>query len=223
MTVGADSSGPPPYDAIVLAGGGARRLGGVDKPALDVGGLSLLDRVMAAVAGASQVVLVGPHRPELSVTLTTSEQPPGSGPLAALAAGLRYVAAPTVVVLAADLPYVEPRDVDQLRTELVKHGTRDAAIAVDAGGHQQHLLACWRTSSLRRHLAEIGPLRGTALRHLTDRATVVHVRLPPREGRAPEFDIDTPADLAAARLLAPVGNLDHHEPDGALARDERRT
>jgi molybdenum cofactor guanylyltransferase len=222
VTVGAES-GLPRYDAVVLAGGAARRLGGVDKPTLDVGGLSLLDRVTAAVAGATQVVLVGPDRPGLSVTVTTSEEPPGSGPLAALAAGVRYVAAPTVVVLAADLPYVEPPDIDRLRTELARHPTRDAAIAVDAGGHQHHLLACWRTSALGRHLVDIGSLRGTALRHLTARASIVHVRLSPREGRAPEFDIDTPADLAAARGLASVEDPDARDPDGALARDERRT
>ncbi|NEC15321.1 NTP transferase domain-containing protein, partial [Streptomyces sp. SID8014] len=40
------------FDAVVLAGGGARRLGGVDKPGLRVGGRALVDRVLAACAAA---------------------------------------------------------------------------------------------------------------------------------------------------------------------------
>ncbi|MGW0901366.1 NTP transferase domain-containing protein, partial [Streptomyces goshikiensis] len=40
------------YDAIVLAGGAARRLGGVDKPALPVGARTLLDRVLDACPDA---------------------------------------------------------------------------------------------------------------------------------------------------------------------------
>ncbi|MEU9382801.1 NTP transferase domain-containing protein, partial [Streptomyces sp. NPDC048279] len=43
---------PPAYDAIVLAGGAARRLGGADKPSVRVGGRPLLDRVLTACAGA---------------------------------------------------------------------------------------------------------------------------------------------------------------------------
>ncbi|MYS16776.1 NTP transferase domain-containing protein, partial [Streptomyces sp. SID4982] len=44
-----ESGGPAPaagapYDAVVLAGGGARRLGGADKPGVQVGGRALLDR-----------------------------------------------------------------------------------------------------------------------------------------------------------------------------------
>ncbi|MFB7377255.1 NTP transferase domain-containing protein, partial [Kitasatospora purpeofusca] len=52
-----------PYDVIVPAGGAARRLGGADKPALTVGETTLLDRVLAACAGAGTTVVVGPARP----------------------------------------------------------------------------------------------------------------------------------------------------------------
>ncbi|NED13442.1 NTP transferase domain-containing protein, partial [Streptomyces sp. SID9124] len=51
------------YDAIVLAGGAAKRLGGADKPALRVGGRALLDRVLAACADARATVVVGDRRP----------------------------------------------------------------------------------------------------------------------------------------------------------------
>ncbi|WP_198601894.1 NTP transferase domain-containing protein, partial [Streptomyces sp. MH60] len=47
----APASGRAGYDAVVLAGGAARRLGGADKPGLRVGARALLDRVLAACAG----------------------------------------------------------------------------------------------------------------------------------------------------------------------------
>ena len=47
------------YDAVLLAGGGAARLGGVVKPALQVGGVTLLDRVLAAVPGVVSVQPAG--------------------------------------------------------------------------------------------------------------------------------------------------------------------
>ncbi|NBH02981.1 NTP transferase domain-containing protein, partial [Amycolatopsis sp. SID8362] len=47
------------YAGIVLAGGSARRLSGVDKPALSVGGKPLLTRAIHALSGAGRVVAVG--------------------------------------------------------------------------------------------------------------------------------------------------------------------
>jgi ATP-binding cassette subfamily F protein uup len=47
------------FDAIVLAGGAARRLGGADKPGLIVGGRTLLDRVTWRLGPGDRVGLVG--------------------------------------------------------------------------------------------------------------------------------------------------------------------
>ncbi|WP_019356804.1 DUF6457 domain-containing protein [Streptomyces sp. AA1529] len=81
------------YTALVLAGGGARRLDGADKPAVTVGGRPLLDRVLAACGDAAATVVVGPRRPTCRPVLWAREEPPGGGPLAALQAGLDALAA----------------------------------------------------------------------------------------------------------------------------------
>ncbi len=52
----------PSYDAIVLAGGSGRRLGGVDKADIRVGEQTLLDRALDAVAEATKRVVVGRPR-----------------------------------------------------------------------------------------------------------------------------------------------------------------
>ncbi|MER7618304.1 NTP transferase domain-containing protein, partial [Nonomuraea wenchangensis] len=45
------------FDAVVLAGGEARRLGGRDKPGITVGGRSLVENVVAAASGARRTIV----------------------------------------------------------------------------------------------------------------------------------------------------------------------
>lgn len=63
-------------DAIVLAGGRASRMGGVDKPAIVVGGRSMLDAALSAVSDCTRIVVVGPHRPELSPEILQAQEVP---------------------------------------------------------------------------------------------------------------------------------------------------
>ncbi|OHV38083.1 MULTISPECIES: molybdenum cofactor guanylyltransferase [Pseudofrankia] len=109
------------WDAIVLAGGQGRRLGGADKAAVTIGGHSLLDRVLRVLAtvdpAVDRVVVVGPDRPGLAGrgVVTTREDPPGGGPVAGIAAGLAHVRAPLVAVLAVDMPFLGATWLVQLR------------------------------------------------------------------------------------------------------------
>jgi molybdopterin-guanine dinucleotide biosynthesis protein A len=110
-----------PLSAVVLAGGGGRRMGtaGAAKPTVAVGGVPLLVRVLAAVDGARPRVVVGPSSlatllpPDVTLTL---ESPPGGGPAAATAAGLSVLARADglVALLAADLPFLTAEAVGQL-------------------------------------------------------------------------------------------------------------
>ncbi|KAB1987576.1 NTP transferase domain-containing protein [Streptomyces triticiradicis] len=122
------------YDAVVLAGGAARRLGGEDKPGVRVGGRRLLDRVLAACADATRTVVVADPRSTARPVEWAREDPPGGGPLAALDAGLRHTAAPYVLVLSADLPFLEEKTVrrllDTLRSGGGTHGAPPAPEAL---------------------------------------------------------------------------------------------
>jgi molybdopterin-guanine dinucleotide biosynthesis protein A len=184
-------------DAVILAGGAARRFGGADKPALLVGGRSLLDRVLDAVSG--QAVVVGPPRSTQRPVLTVREQPPGGGPVAGLAAGLPHVASPLVALLAADLPFLTAEVLVLLENSL--GSADDGALLVDDDGRDQLLAGVWRTSSLRRMLEVAGPPEGLALGKLLAGLTVVRVAVP-AAARAPWQDCDTPEDLRRAEELA---------------------
>ncbi|WKX71448.1 NTP transferase domain-containing protein [Streptomyces sp. XD-27] len=185
------------YDAVVLAGGAARRLDGADKPGLSVGGRALLDRVLSACADARRTVVVGPRRPTVRPVHWVREEPPGGGPLAALDAGLREVTAPVVLVLSADLPFLTADTVGALRAGLAEGGT-EGVLLTDASGREQPLVAAYRAEPLRRELAllatEHGRLGGLPLRLLTTELSIGRLHHP-----SASFDCDTWEDLSAAR------------------------
>jgi molybdopterin-guanine dinucleotide biosynthesis protein A len=184
------------YDAILLTGGRAARMGRPDKPGLAVGGRPLVARVAAAVADARRLVVVGPAY-GVPAAVVTREDPPGAGPVAAIAAGLVHIDAPYVAVLAADLPFLDPATVLGLRADAVG---REVALLVDDGGRDQLLCAVWRTSALAAAVGALPAVAGAPVRTLLDRLTLVARRtVSPAAGPPPWFDCDTPADLARAR------------------------
>ena len=194
---------PPPlpgYDAVVLAGGRAARLGGQAKPQLVVGGGTILAAVLAAVADAGPRVVVGPPQEVPAGGRLLREQPPGGGPVAALHAGLREVEADVVAVLAGDLPFVTSALVQELRSRL----TGDGVLVVDDTGRDQLLLGVWRTSVLRSALP--AQTAHAPLRRVLAALAVRRLRPPVAPGQPPPWtDCDTPADLARARQVAGGG------------------
>ena len=186
------------YDAIVLAGGAAKRLGGADKPGIRVGGRALLDRVLAACADASTTVVVGGRRSTVRPVVWTHEEPRGGGPLAALDAGIRRTTAERVLVLSADLPFLGAGTVAALLAA-AGEGRRDGALCTDQEGRDQPLVAVYRAEPLRRELAllatEHGGLSGLPLRLLTHELDLAQVAADPLAS----FDCDTWEDIASAR------------------------
>ncbi|MET9067459.1 molybdenum cofactor guanylyltransferase [Streptosporangium sandarakinum] len=183
------------YDACVLAGGQARRLGGRDKPGMPVGGRPLIETVAAAVPDAERLIVVGPRRPGLPHAVFLREDPPGGGPVPALRAGLAGVTAPLVALLAADLPFLAAEHVRAL-LEAADPG----AVLVDDDGREQWLAGAWRTAELARALADY---EGRSLHGLLAPLAPARIHL----GGAPWFDCDTMDDLLRARSgTGPIPN-----------------
>lgn len=185
------------FDAIVLAGGSGSRLGGVDKSQLRIGGRTLLDRVLAACRSARTIVVVGDPRPTTRPVRWTMERPRGGGPSAGIGAGVDALDADSrrVVVLSCDLSRLTAADVSRL---LEPTTTDHAAVFVDDHGHDQPLVAAYRTDGLRAALDAVGDLRNVpASRVLTHAGRIARV---PAHGAA--HDCDTPEDLLVARGMA---------------------
>lgn len=185
------------HDAVVLAGGRGRRLGGVEKPLLLLDGDTLLDRALDAARGADRRVVVGPDTlPVPPGVSLVREDPPFGGPAAALGVGLAFLGSPDLpgqlpadwtLVLAADLPSAADLVPALLAAAVGLGADVDAVVAVDTGGRRQWLTAVYRSAALRRVVH--GDLDGRPLRALLDGLQVEEVPLDVQ-------DIDTPEDAA---------------------------
>jgi molybdopterin-guanine dinucleotide biosynthesis protein A len=188
------------FDAIVLAGGGATRLGGADKASIKVGGAALLDRVVDAASAAASIIVVGPRR-DVTTDMTTQvqwcrEDPIGAGPVAAIATGLEHVRQQVTLLLAADLPWIAGA-VDPLVNALEAQ-SGNVAVLVDATGRINFLAAAWRTPALRRALQAVGDPNGAAVRGLY--SDVEAITISDDAGWA--TDCDTWDDIERARSAA---------------------
>jgi molybdopterin-guanine dinucleotide biosynthesis protein A len=112
--------------------------------------------------------------------------------LAGLGAGLSSLpeGSDVVVVLAADLPFVDPDVIKRLRAAIAAQGDVDGAVVVDADGRAQPLLAAYRRRSLEWAVASMGVLRDRPVREILNLLAVTTV-LDPVAAR----DIDTREDL----------------------------
>ncbi|WP_328589172.1 NTP transferase domain-containing protein [Actinomadura logoneensis] len=210
--VGGGPAGADGFDAVLLAGGRARRLGGANKPAMRVGGTPLLVLTAGAVEAAGRVVVVGPPHPDLPDATYVREDPPGSGPVPALRAGLAEVGAPWTVLLAADLPFLRAGHVAALLRAARRAGA-DGALFEDDEGRAQWLTGVWRTASLRRALDGYS---GARLRDVLGGLEPVAVR--DAGDRPPWFDCDTPEALAEADRAVSGGRDTASRPFDAASR-----
>lgn len=188
------------FDAVILAGGRSSRLGGVPKQDLVFQHATLLERAIAAAAGASGVVVVGPG-PENPVpgVLWCREQPAFAGPAAAISAGLAALArhggsaSVYTLVLACDMPLVKDA-VAALRIALAS-GDGDGVVARSHDGKLQPLAGFYRTAVLTRSAAELssrGALINGSVRSLLASLDVQPVTVPPGS----TADVDTWDDAA---------------------------
>lgn len=99
--------------ALILAGGRATRLGGVDKSALVIEGETIFAR---------QVRVLGPRVAEIIVSTsaevagyrTVTDRVAGAGPIAGIAAGLAVATTPWLLVVAGDMPYLTGALIDRM-------------------------------------------------------------------------------------------------------------
>ena len=176
------------FDAIVLAGGGSTRFGGVDKAMLVLDGVSMLDRVLTATVRAASTVVVGPVRTTYREVNWTLEDPPSGGPVAGLAAGLQHGTAPVVVVVSCDLPWITEADVTKLVGGLEQR--HDGYGLRDTDGHEQPLATAYRRTALTKAIHQVGDPRDKSVRR-----TLAGLDLAWTEPTRAGDDVDTWSDL----------------------------
>ncbi len=166
----------------------------MDKAGIEIGGVTLLERALAATMSAVEVIVVGEQVPTTRAVTWTREDPPGGGPAAGLYAGLDvFVREPDLVaVLAVDMPKANAGTFARL-TWAAEAGTDDGAVLEDADGRTQSLCAVYRTESLRRVRPE--DVHNLPIRRLLEQLVLDRVAAIGSEAR----DVDTWQDLEDLR------------------------
>jgi molybdopterin-guanine dinucleotide biosynthesis protein A len=121
--------------ALILAGGRATRLGGVDKAALVIDGEPILARQRAVLAPRVAEVVVA-TRAAVDGLRTVVDVIEGAGPLAGIAGGFAAIATPWMLIVAGDMPYLHGALIDLL---LATGGDEVDAVAIRIGGRPEPL------------------------------------------------------------------------------------
>lgn len=155
--------------ALILAGGRATRMGGVDKSALVVDGETIFARQVRLLAPRVTEIVVATNSgsPQFAGYRTVRDAVEGAGPLAGVGAGLAACTTPWLLVLAGDMPDLSGALIDRLIA-----ATADArdAVGIRIGALPEPLVSALRVAAAKpvvdAMLAE-GVRKASAL--LTDR------------------------------------------------------
>jgi len=151
--------------ALILAGGKARRLGGVDKRAIVVAGRTIFERQVEVLQPLVAEILVSSPRPVPGFR-TVTDALPDLGPLAGIAAGLAAAATPWLFVVAGDMPHIHRALVAQI---LARADAEADAVGVRVGGLPEPLCTALRVDVWRPIVAaRIAARRLKASSLLTD-------------------------------------------------------
>jgi len=183
-------------DVVVLAGGRGRRLGGLSKADLVVGGARLLDHILGDLADwdhpavtLGRTVVVAPDTVNVPDGVRrTLEEPPGGGPSAGVAAALAVLGkGDLVAVLTCDAP----RSARALPLLLEALSDDVGGAAAARAGFTEYLLAIYRFDRLAARIRDERGARDISARRLLGPLAPVPVDVGDL-GR----DVDTWEDLA---------------------------
>jgi len=185
------------WTGVVLAGGRSQRFGGVDKTRLPLGGRTLLQRAVDALAPISTSCLVVGGGPVAGAT-SVPDQYPGAGPLGGVLTALEAIDTSHALILAVDLPFIS----GSLLRDVQRAGA-DAAAAVVVLLPDGRLALCL---SVRRACAPaVREMWSRGARRVRDLENLVPCRRVPAEARTAAdalWNINDPLTYARALELA---------------------
>ena len=202
-------TGHSPTLGAILAGGLARRMGGGDKGLREVGGRTIIARVVARLGPQCDGLVLNANGDParfgtLGLPVVPDDVPGFAGPLAGILAVLDWAAAnrPDIAYVAstaADTPFLPDDLVARLHAGRV---AADRPLACAASGDRTHpVAALWPVASrhdLRRAVVEEGERR---VGRWTARYGIATVSWPDTP-LDPFFNVNTAEDLAEAERLA---------------------
>ncbi len=186
---------------VILAGGGAQRMGGQDKALLKLGGQSLLSLVQDRLVPQVERFAISANGDAARFGAGVDVLPDlhSQGPLSGILAGLDWAAArgaTAIVSVAVDTPFFPPDLVPRLC--LAAEGTASGVAFAASGGRDHPTFSLWPVG-LRDELR--GFLGSGAKPRIMDFARSHAAARAEFEGDVAFLNVNTPADLVAATKL----------------------
>jgi molybdopterin-guanine dinucleotide biosynthesis protein A len=202
----------PNICGLLLAGGQSRRMGGGDKCLMELGGQTLLRRLIATAAPqVAPLVLNTNSDPALfrdyGLPVAPDVVDGYAGPLAGVLTGLEWAAANAphcdwVASFASDAPFAPTDLVSRMRTAIEREDS-DMACASSAG-RDHPVFALWPVRLAAELRAAVVTEGVRKVDTWTARYTLARAEFGTADGD-PFFNINRPEDLAAAEVLLVAG------------------
>jgi len=201
---------PPPTLGLVLAGGLARRMGGGDKARIEIGGVTILDRVLATLSGQCTDIIINangdPKRFEDTGCVVVPDSVPDfAGPLAGILAGLDWLADQNngvewLLSVPGDCPFLPDDLVERLHQARRNKGAGVRLACARSGEWRHPVVALWPLAlrnDLRKALVEedLHKIEVWTARH------GVAIAEWPDKPVDPFFNVNTPEDAAKAEQI----------------------
>jgi molybdopterin-guanine dinucleotide biosynthesis protein A len=201
----------PPTLGLVLAGGLARRMGGGDKARIEIGGVTILDRVLATLSAQCTGIIINANGDAKRFADTGLEVVPDNvsgfaGPLAGILTGLDWLAAQNngiewLVSVPGDCPFLPDDLVERLHLARRKMGAGVPLACARSGEWRHPVVGLWPLAlraDLRKALVEedLRKIEVWTARHGVAMAEW------PTDPVDPFFNVNTPEDAAKAEKIA---------------------
>jgi molybdenum cofactor guanylyltransferase len=193
---------------LILAGGLARRLGGLDKGLIEIGGRPILARLVERLAPQCAALLLNANGDAarfayFSLPVIADDIVGFAGPLAGVLAGMNYAAArfPSarhVLSVPADTPFI-PEDL-VARLEAARAGAAAQIAVAASAGRVHHAVALWPLSLAEELRQALGAGERRVSGFIARYENVVADW--PIEPFDPFFNVNRPEDMAEAEAIA---------------------
>lgn len=202
----AQAARPTDRTLLIFAGGRATRLGGANKALLDIGGTSVVNRLLAELAplAAEHLALTNDRSLESLPGVRLIDDPqPHAGVLPALANGLANATGGLCLAVACDMPFASRTVFEYLLA--LQHQEAVDVVIPRVGGYLEPMHAVYRRDSV---LSAIRAALARGEKRMISYFPAVRVRevgedelrgIHPTERAF--FNVNTPEDLDAARKL----------------------
>src|SRR5665213_1913568 len=201
----------PPTLGLVLAGGLARRMGGGDKARIELGGVSILDRVLATLSAQCTGIIINANGDPARFTDTGLTVVPDNveghpGPLAGILAGLDWLAAQSsgvewILSVPGDCPFLPDDLAERLHAARRKMGAGVPLACARSGEWRHPVVGLWPLAlrkDLRKTLVDedLRKIEVWTARH------GVAIADWPDQPVDPFFNVNTPEDAERAEAIA---------------------